>query len=110
MIHKLDVILTDTALDPFYKVQAYSHRLGESSVVIIGTKELSKKYRRGFPSSLNGAPFLLMDTSVLRRAMDQWFGDLSLTPVIRGEFADSAMLKIAGSKGLGLFPIPVCIQ
>jgi LysR family transcriptional activator of nhaA len=59
VIHKLDVILTDTALDPLYKVQAYSHRLGESSVVIMGTKELAKKYKSGFPSSLDGAPFLL---------------------------------------------------
>lgn len=110
-IHKLDVILTDTALDPLYKVQAYSHRLAESAVVIMGTKELAKKYRRGFPSSLDGAPFLLpMATSVLRHAMDQWFNDLHLTPVIRGEFADSAMLKIAGRKGLGLFAIPVSVQ
>ena len=110
-IHKLDVILTDTALDPLYKVQAYSHRLAESEVVIMGTKELAKKYRRGFPNSLDGAPFLLpMDTSVLRRAMDQWFNDLHLTPIIKGEFADSAMLKIAGRKGLGLFAIPVSVQ
>jgi LysR family transcriptional activator of nhaA len=42
--------------------------------------------------------------------MEQWFGDLSLKPIIKGEFADSAMLKIAGSKGLGLFPIPATIQ
>ncbi len=110
-IHKLDVILTDTSLDPLYKVQAYSHRLGESGVVIMGTKELAKKYRRGFPGSLDGAPFLFpMETSVLRRAMDQWFSDLSLTPIVKGEFADSAMLKIAGRQGLGLFAIPVSIQ
>ncbi|QDU04465.1 Transcriptional activator protein NhaR [Gimesia chilikensis] len=110
-IHKLDVILSDTALDPLYKVQAYSHRLGESGIVIMGTKELAKKYRRGFPGSIDGAPFLLpMDNSVLRRAMDQWFSDLQLTPVIKGEFADSAMLKIAGRQGLGLFAIPSCIQ
>ena len=110
-IHKLDVILTDTALDPLYKVQAYSHRLGETGVVIMGTKELAKKYRSGFPGSLDGAPFLLpMDTSALRRAMDQWFSDLGLSPMIKGEFADSAMLKIAGRQGLGLFAIPLSIQ
>jgi len=110
-IHKLDVILTDKAIDPLYKVQAYSHRLASSDVVIMGTKELARKYRRGFPSSLDGAPFLLpTDTSVLRRMMDQWFSDLGLTPMIKGEFADSAMLKIAGRQGLGLFAIPVSIQ
>jgi LysR family transcriptional activator of nhaA len=110
-IHKLDVILTDTALDPLYKVRAYSHRLGESDVVIMGTRELAQKYRRDFPASLDGAPFLLpMVTSMLRRAMDQWFNDLHLSPIIKGEFADSAMLKIAGRHGLGLFAIPATIQ
>jgi LysR family transcriptional regulator, transcriptional activator of nhaA len=110
-IHKLDVILSDTALDPLYKVQAYSHRLGRSDVVIVGTKELAKKYRHRFPESLDGAPFLLpVDTSILRRAMDQWFSDLHLVPCIKGEFADSAMLKIAGRQGMGLFAIPKSIQ
>lgn len=110
-IHKLDVILTDTALDPLYKMQAYSHRLGESDVVVVGTSELAKTYRSRFPESLNGAPFLLpTSSSVLRRAMDQWFDDRNLAPSIKGEFADSAMLKIAGRQGLGLFAIPACIQ
>jgi len=110
-IHKLDVILTDTALDPIYKVQAYSHRLGESDVVIMGTKELAKKYRPGFPASLDGAPFLLPTRStLLRRSLDQWFDDLLIRPVVRGEFDDSAMLKIAARHGLGLFAIPVSIQ
>lgn len=110
-VHKLDVILTDTALDPIYKVQAYSHRLGESDVIVMGTKELAKKYRRGFPGSLDGAPFLLPTTStLLRRSLDQWFNDLDVRPDIKGEFADSAMLKIAGYRGLGLFAIPVSIQ
>ena len=109
-IHKLDVILTDTALDPLYKVQAFSHRLGESEVVIVGTKELAKKYRNNFPASLENAPLLLpTESNVLRRAMDQWFRDLGLTPMVRGEFADSAMLKIAGRHGMGLFPIPARI-
>jgi LysR family transcriptional activator of nhaA len=110
-IHKLDVILTDTALDPIFKVQAYSHRLGESDVVIVGNKELAKKYRSGFPSSLDGAPFLLpLSSTMLRRALDQWFNELHLSPEVKGEFADSAMLKIAGRHGLGLFAIPVNIQ
>ncbi|MFN3150012.1 LysR family transcriptional regulator [Bremerella sp.] len=110
-IHKLDVILTDRALDPLYKIQAHSHRLGDSEVVIMGTKELATAYRKGFPKSLDGAPFLLpMDSSVLRRSLDKWFADLKLTPVVKGEFADSAMLKIAGRQGLGLFAVPSSIQ
>jgi len=110
-IHKLDVVLSDTALDPLYKVQAYSHQLGESDVVIVGTRELAKRYRRGFPSSLNGAPFLVpTESSILRRQMDRWFSDLNLAPLIHGEFADSAMMKIAGRSGLGLLAVAGVIE
>lgn len=110
-IHKLDVVLSDVALDPLYKVQAYSHRLGESDVVIVGSNTLAKRYRRGFPSSLDGAPFLLpTESSVVRRQMERWFSDLNLAPRVCGEFADSAMLKIAGLSGLGLLAIPGIIE
>jgi LysR family transcriptional activator of nhaA len=103
-IHKLDLILSDAPLDTVYKVHAYSHLLGEADVVIVGTKPLLKKYHSGFPASLEGAPFLLPTAdTVLRRSLDQWFNDLAITPQIRAEFADSAMLKIAGAEGLGLF-------
>ncbi|MCA9186767.1 MAG: LysR family transcriptional regulator [Pirellulaceae bacterium] len=110
-IHKLDVILSDRALDPLYRVQAYSHRLGDSEVVVVGTKRLAKKVINGFPGSLDRAPFLLpTDNSVLRRQLDQWFSDLSIVPQVRGEFADSAMMKIAGVNGLGLFAIPAIME
>lgn len=110
-IHKLDVVLSDIALDPLYKIQAYSHRLGESEVMVVGTKTLAKRYRRDFPSSLDGAPFLLpTENSALRRQMDRWFSDLNLVPTVCGEFADSAMMKIAGVNGLGLLAIPSMIE
>ncbi len=107
----LDVIPSDKALDPLYKSQAYSYRLRESDIVIMGTKELAKKYRRGFPGSLDKAPFLLpMDSSVQPRALEQWFNDLNIAPDIRAEFADSAMMKIAARQGFGLFATPLSIQ
>ena len=110
-IHKLDVVLSDIALDPLYKVQAYSHQLGESDVVIVGNRDLARRYQRNFPSSLDGAPFLLpTENSVLRRQMERWFSDLNLAPRICGEFADSAMMKIAGVSGLGLLAVPGIIE
>lgn len=103
-IHKLDVVLSDTALDPLYRVQAHSYKLGSSDVSIFGHPELVKRYSREFPKSLNGAPFLLpTKETVLRRQLDRWFSENSIVPSVRGEFADSAMLKIAGRNSLGLF-------
>jgi LysR family transcriptional activator of nhaA len=105
-IHKLDVVLSDTPIDPTMKVRAYSHLLGESDVVLVGPKALAKKVRSGFPGSLDGVPILLpMRNSVLRRSLDNWFEVNEVRPKIVGEFEDSAMLKIMGKAGVGVFPI-----
>jgi LysR family transcriptional activator of nhaA len=110
-IHKLDVVLSDTPIDPTIKVRAYSHLLGESDVVLVGTKALAKKIRVGFPKSLDGAPILLpMRNSVLRRSLDYWCEVNQVRPKIVGEFEDSAMLKIMGKAGVGVFPVADTIR
>lgn len=110
-IHRLDLVLTDTPLDPLHKIQAYSHPLAESEVLLMASPALARQFRQDFPNALEGAPLLLPTPNcMLRREMDRWFRDLGLTPKIVGEFADSAMLKIAGSRGAGLFPISATIR
>ncbi|MCC6508747.1 MAG: LysR family transcriptional regulator, partial [Pirellulaceae bacterium] len=110
-IHKLDVVLSDTPIEPTMKVRAYSHLLGESDVVLVGTKALAKSVRNGFPGSLNGAPVLLpMRNSVLRRSLDYWFEANEVRPKIVGEFDDSAMLKIMGKAGVGIFAVASAIR
>jgi LysR family transcriptional activator of nhaA len=105
-IHKLDVVLSDTPIDPTMKVKAYSHLLGESEVVLVGTKSLAKKLRIGFPGSLTGAPLLLpMKNTLLRRSIDYFFEEIDVRPKIVGEFEDSAMLKMMGKAGVGAFPV-----
>lgn len=109
-IHKLDVVLSDTPIDPTIKVRAYSHLLGESEILFVGTKTLAKRIKPGFPKSLDGAPVLLpMRNSVLRRSLDYWFEMNEVRPKIVGEFEDSAMLKIMGKAGEGIFPIAKAI-
>ena len=110
-IHKLDVVLSDTPIDPLMKVRAYSHLLGESDVVFVGTKELAKAVRKDFPGSLNSVPILLpMRNTVLRRSLDNWFDENQIRPRIRGEFEDSAMMKIMGKAGVGIFPVTAVIS
>ena len=102
-IHKLDVVLSDTPIDPSMKVKAYSHLLGESDVVLVGTKN--------FPDSLNSTPILLpMKDTVLRRSLDIWLEENQIRPQIRGEFEDSAMMKIMGKAGVGVFPVTAIIS
>jgi LysR family transcriptional activator of nhaA len=61
--------------------------------------------RDGFPQSLNQIPLLLpLRTTALRQALDAWFRQNDLHPLIRGEFSDKALMKAFGLTGEGLFP------
>ncbi len=103
----LDVVLADAPVGPAVRVRAYNHLLGECSVSVFGADRLAKAYRRGFPRSLNGAPFLLpRQQSALRLALDDWFERAEARPHIVGEFDDSALMEVLGQAGLGLFPAP----
>jgi len=85
--------------------------LGECGVSIFGTKELAAKYRRGFPKSLDGAPFIIPTANAaLRRTMDRWFDSEDIRPRVSGEFEDSALLKVFGQAGVGLFAAPTVIE
>ena len=110
-IHGLDLVLADAPIGPAVKVRAYSHLLGECGVSIFGTESLAKALRRGFPRSLDGAPLLLPTAdATLRRLLDQWFEAQGLRPQIVGEFEDSALLKVFGQSGAGLFAAPSAIE
>ncbi len=104
-LHALDIVITDTPVPPSVSVEAHSHLLGESGVTLFGVQRLASRYRRGFPRSLDGAPFLLpTSNSVLRRNLDDWFRKHDIEPFIIGEFEDGATMKAFGQEGHGLFP------
>ena len=108
--HSLDLVLSDAPLTADVKVRAFNHLLGESNVAVYGAAPLAEKYRRGFPKSLDGAPFLLpTEGSALRRSLEEWFERERIRPVVVGEFSDSALLKVFGMEGLGLFAAPTAI-
>jgi len=110
-VHDLDLVLSDAPLNPSIKVRAFSHLLGECGLTIFGTKALAARYRRGFPGSLDNAPFLLpTENTVLRRSLDQWFAQQGVRPAVVGEFEDSALLKSFGERGIGLFGGPTAIE
>jgi LysR family transcriptional activator of nhaA len=109
--HRLDLVLSDSPLPPTSATRAYNHLLGECSVCIFGSRSLARKFRRGFPQSLDGAPFLLPTRkSMLRRSLDQWFDAQNIRPELLGEFDDSALLKVFGQAGVGLFPGPAAVE
>ena len=109
--HQLDMVLTDAPITGAARARAFNHDLGHCGVSFCGTSELAVRFRRNFPKSLDGAPFLAPgDGTSLRRSLDQWFDRHQVRPSIVGEFQDSALLKVFGQAGAGVFVIPSAVE
>ena len=109
-VHEVDVVLSDAPAPGAVKVRAFSHLLAESGVVFLAAPSLVH-LRRGFPGSLAGAPVLLPTPgTTLRHALDLWFRGREVEPVVAGEFDDGALLKVFGSRGMGVFAAPSLIE
>lgn len=107
----LDLVLTDAPITQNVRVKAFNHLLGESSLSVFGTPDLAERYLPGFPQSLNGAPMLMpMSKGAVRRALDHWLDQMGIRPQIVGEFQDSALIKVFGGGGAGLFFGPSVIK
>ena len=110
-LHRLDIVVSDSPLPPGAKVRAYSRLIGDSGVTLHATDGLARKYRRKFPQSLDGAPFLLpTENTVLRRSLDDWFASTGIRPQVVAEFEDSALLKYFGRGGQGVFASPTSVE
>jgi LysR family transcriptional activator of nhaA len=110
-LHELDVVLTDRVAPPGVSVRAFNHLLGDCGATLFAAPKLAVQYRRRFPHSLDGAPFLLPgETSTLRRGLEQWFEKQRIRPRIVGEFDDSTLIKVFGQAGQGLFAAPSIIE
>ena len=110
-VHALDLVISDAPVGASAKVRAFNHLLGETDVSIYGAPALAAHFRRKFPESLSGAPFLLpADGTMLRRSLTAWFNAAGIHPNTVGEIDDSALLKTFGQGGIGLFAAPTAIE
>jgi LysR family transcriptional activator of nhaA len=106
-LHRLDVVLTDRPAPHGGNLKVFSHGLGEFEITLFATPDLAKRYRKGFPGNLDGAPMLLPTRgNALRGQIERWLETHDVAPLIVGEFEDSALLTTFGRAGLGLFPAP----
>lgn len=106
-LHALDLVLADAPTPPGSSVRAFNHLLGESEVSVFAPRQLAASYRRRFPASLDGAPFLVpTEQASLRRSLTQWFDAQGVRPRIVAEFDDAALLQTFARAGHGLFAAP----
>jgi LysR family transcriptional activator of nhaA len=110
-VHQLDIILSDRAIPSGLAVKAFSHALGSSDIAFFAKKGTTRQYENNFPQCLDQAPMLLptMDNPI-RRALDDWFDREDVSPTLVAEFEDSALMKVFGEAGSGIFPAPAAIS
>jgi LysR family transcriptional activator of nhaA len=110
-LHEIDVVLSDTPVPPTVRVKAYNHMLGESGVTFFAAPAMAARLRRRFPVSLAGEPFLLPgEGTVLRRKLEDWLQQSGIAASIAGEFDDSALMKVFGENGVGVFAAASAIE
>ncbi len=109
-IQRLDLVLTDTPIAGSVKVKAFNHFLGDCGVTFFAATALARRLKGKFPDRLNGAPFLaLSDNSLSRRSLERWFDAVKVRPRVLAEFEDSALMKVFGRDGAGVFAAPSVI-
>ena len=109
-LHELDAVISDAPVSPGSGVRAFSHLLGECAVALFASPARARRLARGFPRSLDGAPFVLpTENTALRRVFDPWCEAQGVRPSVLAEFEDSALLKAFAEESGAVFPAPAAI-
>ena len=102
--YRLDIVLSDEPAPASGNLKTFNHLLGECGLEFFGAPSLLKRHRRTFPACLDGAPILLPSEGTrMRLALERWFEEEGIRPVVAGDFDDSALLKTFGAEGEGFF-------
>lgn len=107
--NELDVALTDAAL-ALKNVRPHNFLLLESDLMLCGTPDLISRWNSNLPESLNQSPFLMPGPQFqIRQSLEAWLTTQRVTPMVVGEYNDSAMIKLLGSTGRGFFVSPALV-
>lgn len=106
----VDFILTDRPSYLDTPLSVHSHFLGETGISFFAKPALAH-LKTNFPESLDQQPLLLAgDNANLKKIIEVWLMKHDLSPKIVAEFEDSALLKLMGGQGYGLFTAPSIIE
>ena len=109
-LHRIDLVIADGPIPPGINVRGYNHQLGECGISFFAVPKLARKLSKNFPQSLTNAPLLLPSgMTVVQSRLLKWFDKLHINPRIVGEFDDSALMKVFGQAGTGVFIAPSAI-
>lgn len=110
-VHKLDVVLADSPVNPAFNVRAYNHVLGESGISFFAVPEQADVLKADFPAALDGSRMLMPGSgSILRRNLEVWFERHGVRPLVVAEIDDRALMKAFGERGAGVFTSPTAVE
>ncbi|MGM0435247.1 MAG: LysR family transcriptional regulator [Pseudomonadota bacterium] len=109
--HDLDVVITDRPPTGDEDFRWYLNPLSQSAISLFAEPSLAQRLAPGFPASLDGFPFLAsaLDAPYYQQLM-QWFRDQGIRVREAAEIDDSALIKVFGRAGLGVFAAPTLIR
>lgn len=107
---ELDVLLTDRVPSSDGESGWHLHELGQSSISLFAAPDLAHRLVGEFPGSLNGQPFLAnaLDAPYLHQ-LTRWFSEKGVRVRLKAEIDDSALIKVFGRQGLGVFAAPTAV-
>ena len=110
-VHRLDIVLADRPIPSTVSTKGYSHKLGECAVSFFAAEKIKNNLKGDFPQCLDGAPLLLPSSgNQLRSGIDKWLDKNRIFPRVVAEFDDSALMKVFGQEGAGIFTAPAVIE
>ena len=109
-LHRVDMVIADGPIPTGINVRGFNHVLGECGISFLAVPHLAKALSKNFPYSLNNSPLLIpSETNVVQAKLLDWLDGLRIYPRIVGEFDDSALMKVFGQAGTGIFITPTPI-
>lgn len=107
----IDVVLSDTPAPAGGPIRVFNHVLGECGTAWFAAPSLARRYRAGFPRSLDRAPLLLPSAdSTFRRTLDAWFERQAVRPAVLAELDDVSLVAVLGEQGIGVFAAPDVLE
>lgn len=108
---ELDLVISDSPIPPSINAIAYNHLLFRSGISFFLSRSQMKGTKMSLISYLEKFPVLLpTHHSSLRREIDRWLHDNHLKVRNIHEFQDSALMKLFGAHGEGIYPAPQSLE
>jgi LysR family transcriptional regulator, transcriptional activator of nhaA len=110
-VGQLDAVLADAPVPASLARVLEAKMVSESGMTFLAAKPLARRLVRGFPKSLQDAPFLIGSAprSLLSQAIQAWFARQGVRAHIVGRIEDSALLQGFAAQGLGVATVPTSI-